>query len=137
MSAGIGIDAGIVAGIGYRTSAQAADIVAAVLRAMAEYGVDAVAVLACPGFKPETDTAPVEAGRSLGLPLVAMDEPALSRAAPHCLSTMRHAMPGAGDKSVAEACALAAAGEGGELLGPRVLGGRASCALARGPVQRQ
>ncbi|MEM8877840.1 MAG: cobalamin biosynthesis protein [Pseudomonadota bacterium] len=127
---------GIVAGIGYRGSATASDVIAVVRKAMDEFGVDAVVGLAFPGFKPDSDNAPMEAAQSLGLPVTRVEDQALSRVAPRCLSAMRHAMPGAGDKSVAEACALAAAGEGGALLGPRVLGELASCALARGPVRQ-
>jgi cobalamin biosynthesis protein CbiG len=121
----------IVAGIGYRAAVTGADIIALVRKSMAEHGIDAVSCLAVPGFKPDTDKAPAQAANALDLPLSVISEPALAHAAPHCPTTMRHPMPGVGDRSVAEACALAAAGAGGVLLGPRILGQSASCALAR------
>lgn len=121
----------VVAGLGYRAMVTGADIVTVVRNAMRTHGVRSISGLAVPGFKPADDTAVHEAAAMLGLALIPIGESALSQAAPHCVSTMKRSAPSVGTKSVAEACAIAAAGEGGALLGPRVLGKTASCALAR------
>ncbi len=109
----------IVAGLGLRASATAADVAAA----LAGLAPDLIAV-------PEDKAAhPALAGRSVRpVPL-----PLLRAQAAPTPSPRQPARYGAG--SVAEAAALAAAGPGARLLLPRRIapGGRVTLALATGP----
>ncbi len=68
---------------------------------------------------------------TLGLALTPLPEAALAAAAPACLTTSPRVQALTGLPSLAEAAALAAAGPGARLLGPRQsAGGLATCALA-------
>jgi cobalt-precorrin 5A hydrolase len=68
-------------------------------------------------------------GDALGLPIVAIDT-----ALPNTLTQSERSIAARGTGSVAEACALAAAGPGAYLLGPRAVSDDrlATCALAQG-----
>lgn len=125
--AGAGV---IVAGFGFRAGADAAALAAALAAARA-------------GGLPEPDrlaTAADKAGaaafhglaRALGLPAVAVPLADLvaAPAAPSSRAPARY-----GGRSLAEASALAAAGPGARLIGPRAVSPcrRATCALAEGP----
>jgi cobalt-precorrin 5A hydrolase len=120
----------IVAGIGFRTAATAEDITALVRQVAAVAGVN-VGRLAAPAFKAEAP-ALTQAAERLGLELTLLSETELAAAQPLCLTRSHAAQAATGFTSVAEACALAAAGSGGRLLGPRTSNGLATCALAQG-----
>jgi cobalt-precorrin 5A hydrolase len=65
------------------------------------------------------------------VPLVYVDRPALAQAQQRCLTRSSVAERLTGFGAVAEAAALAAAGPGAQLLGPRIVLDGATCALAR------
>ncbi|WP_374645203.1 cobalamin biosynthesis protein [Tabrizicola sp.] len=114
----------IVAGFGFRLGATLAALQDALAKAGGPEGVTHLASLAAkaPGLEP--------LGRALGLPTLALppdqlrDQPTLTR------SARVQALHGTG--SVAEAAALAAAGPGSRLRGPRAVSsdGTATAAIA-------
>jgi cobalt-precorrin 5A hydrolase len=119
-------EAMIVAGIGCRKGVVETDVLAAIDAALAAHGLgrvalDALAVLPQKRDEPAIGAAALALGVDL---LVCADtgKPTLTQ------STYSRAATGAG--SASEAAALAAAGEGAHLLGPRVAAGGATCALA-------
>lgn len=118
----------IVAGIGFSSSASATEIVALVRRAEEAAGRLAEA-LAAPDFK--ADAASLrEAAQTLRLPLRLLDHEALAAAQARCPTHSPVAAREVGLASVAEACALAGAGEGSHLLVARLTQGNVTCALA-------
>jgi cobalt-precorrin 5A hydrolase len=120
----------IVAGVGFRAAATAEDIVELV-RLVA--GVNRVKLgrLAAPAFKAKAP-ALVGAAKLLRLELTLVSEAELAAVQSLCLSRSQAAQAATGFASVAEACALAAAGPGARLLGPRSHHAGATCALAQG-----
>ncbi|HMO71510.1 MAG TPA: cobalamin biosynthesis protein [Paracoccaceae bacterium] len=120
----------IVAGFGFRKGADAAALAGALAAARAD-GRPAPGALATAEDKA---AAPAFAtlARDLGLPALAVPLPALAAtdAASSALAPARY-----DSRSLAEAAALAAAGPGARLLGPRAVSPcrRATCALAEGP----
>lgn len=122
----------IVAGVGFRHGVVADEIVALVARALGEVALslDRLSALATvearsaePGFR--------EAARRLAVPARSMTADALAATpAGRTASNRVQALYGVG--SVAEAAALACAGQGAELLAPRITSARATCAIARG-----
>ncbi|WP_353641078.1 cobalamin biosynthesis protein [Mesorhizobium sp. WSM2239] len=118
----------IVAGIGCRKGVSTAEITAAVKATLETHGLDvgALSSLATTAFKRE-EKAIFAAGRELGLPVIVMeDEAPLLGVSTH--SDLSQAL--AGVPSVSEAAALAAAGKGARLYGPRIVIGPVTCALA-------
>lgn len=120
----------IFAGIGFRRGCPADDIVLVVrdAQARANRRVDALAV---PDFKADEPGAQ-RAADALALPLIRIARSALAGAQGRCLTRSDAARQATGFASVAEACALAAAGEAGRLILPRITSPRATCALAEG-----
>lgn len=123
---GVG-EAVTVAGIGCRRGVAADEVLAAVAAARAAHaGVTVDALATVPGKVAEPALG--EAARRLGLPLLAVapadDAELLTR------SVASQAAAGTG--SVSEAAALAAAGAEARLLGPRIVVGRVTCAIAAG-----
>lgn len=117
----------IVAGLGFRKTAGVAALRDALARA--QRNQPAVTALAVPHDKMKQATGLAEA---MGLPLIAISPQALAGVATLTQSTASLAARGTG--SVAEAAALAAAGPGARLLGPRHISTdrTASCAIAKG-----
>ena len=114
----------IVAGLGFSTRASLASIRDALERAQCGHPpVTALATLA--------DKAPLLDGlaRTLGLPLIPVAGPL-----PDTPTRSDRALAERGAGSVAEACALAAVGQGGYLRQTRVISGDrlATCAIAQG-----
>ena len=111
----------IVAGVGVSSRATMASLQGALTAAGGM--PDALATLA--------DKAPALAplAHALNLPLIAVEEPL-----PPTLTQSERSRDARGTGSVAEACALAAAGPGAYLLGPRAVSPDrlATCALAEG-----
>jgi cobalt-precorrin 5A hydrolase len=118
----------IVAGLGFRTTCTADELVALIERVGEAAGVR-IAALAVPDFKVGA-SALVRAASSLALEVRPVSRDALIAVQPLCLSRSAAALDAVGVASVAEACALAAAGPGGRLLGPRTASGAATCAMA-------
>ncbi len=117
-----------VAGLGCRRGVTAAEVLAAIDAARAAHGAPALDALATVPAKCD-EPALTAAAAHLGLPLVivapADDGRLLTRTAASRAAT------GAG--SASEAAALAAAGPEARLLGPRLVVGRVTCAIAIGP----
>jgi cobalt-precorrin 5A hydrolase len=124
----VGDKAVIVAGIGFRTCCEAAEIVALVRRAEAEAGCKA-GCLAMPVFK-QDETAPAVAAQELGLELRLIPRDALEAVQHVCPSRSEASLAAIGLASVAEACALAAVGPSGRILLPKIVGAGVTCALA-------
>ena len=72
----------------------------------------------------------VEAARVIGAPLIALPLAALEAEAQRILTPSAAAQSRFGVPNVAEAAALAGAGAGGQLLGPRLATDGATCAIA-------
>jgi len=123
----------IVAGIGCRKNIAADEVLAAVDAALAAYALEraALSALATASFKGE-ERAIVAAAEVLRLPLITVAEDEMKRVADGSLSHSDASLAVSGIASVSECAALAAAGEGGRLLGQRVAVGNATCAIAQG-----
>ena len=117
----------IVAGLGFATNCPAGDILAAIR--LAEEAGDKARIIAVADFK-ANEPGLTEAVKILILPVMLMTRTALEQAQPRCASHSEHALSAVGLGSVAEACALAAAGPASVLLVPRVSFGKATCAIA-------
>ncbi|TGQ39795.1 MULTISPECIES: cobalamin biosynthesis protein [unclassified Mesorhizobium] len=121
----------MVAGIGSRKGISARDVLAAVETALETHGlaVTALSALATASLKRDED-AIFSAGRELALPVIVVEGEALKSASPGTISRSDLSQEHAGSPSVSEASALAAAGRGAKLLGPRTVLGPVTCAIA-------
>ncbi len=121
----------IVAGIGCRRGAPAPDIEAAIRAALARAGVSAHAlgVIATIAAK-QNETGIQAAAKKLGVSVVLVADADLRTAGQHTKTRSERVLALMGVPSVAEAAALAAAGPTARLLGPRLVMGAATCALA-------
>jgi len=122
----------IVAGVGFRRSVAADEIVALVEQAIGQAALtrgslDKLATIkalaALPAF--------AEAARRLAVAAIAIEEPALLAAALRVRTQSARSIAAHGVGSVAEAAALAAAGPHAELILERIASPAATCALAR------
>jgi cobalt-precorrin 5A hydrolase len=122
----------IVAGVGFRRSVAADEIVALVTQALerAALASDALgklatieALSALPAF--------TEAARQLNVATTPVGAPDLTKAAPHVHTQSTRSIAAHGVGSVAEAAALAAAGPHATLILERIASASATCALAR------
>jgi cobalt-precorrin 5A hydrolase len=122
----------IVAGIGCRKDVRAEEVLAAIDAALAEHGLEraALGALATAPLKRE-EAAIRMAGAFLWLDVVVAEEETLKAAGSRTLSRSAPSLAAADVLSVSEAAALAIAGEGGVLLGPRLVLGPVTCAIAR------
>ena len=118
----------VIAGIGCRRDCPAWTIVAVLDRACNEACCQAT-TLAAPAFKADEPGLQL-AARQLGLTLILIEAKALAVAQARCATRSGRAFLATGYGSVAEGCALAAAGAGGRLILPRIAGGGVTCALA-------
>lgn len=119
----------IVAGVGFRRGCAAGEIIALVERAASLSGVR-VGAIAAPTGKC-ADAGLREAAQRLGLPLRPIATADLAAAQPRCVTNSARALAATGHASIAEGCALAAAGPAATLLLPRIASAAATCALAR------
>ncbi|TPM38595.1 cobalamin biosynthesis protein [Mesorhizobium sp. B2-3-4] len=121
----------MVAGIGSRKGVDVEDVLAAIETALEAHGLamTALSALATAALKKD-EQAIAAAGRALNLPVVIVDDKALQAASPATLSHSELSRDLAGTPSVSEASALAVAGKGARLLGPRTVLGPATCAIA-------
>lgn len=121
----------MIAGIGSRKGVSVEDVLAAIETALEAHGLamTALSALATAALKKDED-AIAAAGRALNLPVIIVDEAALQAAAPGALSSSSLSQEVAGTSSVSEASALAVAGAGAKLLGPRIVLGPVTCAIA-------
>ncbi|RWD02398.1 MAG: cobalamin biosynthesis protein [Mesorhizobium sp.] len=123
----------MVAGIGSRKGVTASDVRAAVETALEAHGlaVTALSALATGEIK-RMEEAIFLAGRELALPVIVVADDALQAASTGTISHSDLSQSKAGTPSVSEASALAAAGKGAKLLGPRTVLGPVTCAIALG-----
>jgi cobalt-precorrin 5A hydrolase len=121
----------IVAGIGCRRGASAAAIEAVIGAALARAGLgkDALALIATAAAKCD-EPGIAAAASALGLPVVSVSRPELAHAGERAATRSARVLALTGVPSVAEAAALAAAGQGARLLLARIALGPATCALA-------
>ena len=121
----------IVAGVGCRKGAQAADIEAAIVAAFARVGVATselclIATSAAKGGEPGIAAA----ASAIGVPLVLIPQSDLATAGTRATTRSERVIALTGVPSVAEAAALAAGGPAARLIAPRIAVGPATCALA-------
>jgi cobalt-precorrin 5A hydrolase len=128
----MGLDqAMIVAGVGCRRGAPAPDIEAAIRAALERAGVDAHALDCIATITAKENEAGIAAAAAkLGVTLVLVPDTELQAAGERTETRSDRVLALAGVPSVAEAAALAAAGPAARLLGPRLVIGAATCALA-------
>ncbi|MBZ9957900.1 MULTISPECIES: cobalamin biosynthesis protein [unclassified Mesorhizobium] len=121
----------MVAGIGSRKGVSVEDVLAAIETTLEAHGLamTALSSLATATLKKD-EQAIAAAGRTLNLPVIVVDEAALKAASTKALSNSSLSQDLAGTASVSEASALAVAGEGARLLGPRTVLGPVTCAIA-------
>ncbi|TPI39814.1 cobalamin biosynthesis protein [Mesorhizobium sp. B3-1-9] len=123
----------MVAGIGSRKGVTAGDVRAAVETALEAHGLAMTALSAlATGEIKRNEPAIFLAGRDLNLPVLIMSDAALQSVSSGTVSRSEASQAQAGTPSVSEASALAAAGKGAKLLGPRIVLGPVTCAIALG-----
>jgi cobalt-precorrin 5A hydrolase len=129
-------EAMMVAGIGSRRGVTATHVLAAIEIALGAHGlaVTALSALATTEFK-RNEEAIFAAGRALNLPVIVVDAARSERPegpdqGAALLSHSDLSQEQAGTPSVSEASALAAAGKGAKLIGPRTVLGPVTCAIA-------
>jgi cobalt-precorrin 5A hydrolase len=124
-------EAVIVAGVGCRKGAQAADIAAAITAALASAGLGETAIrLIATSARKQGEPGIATAASAMGVPLVLVPQDELEAAADRTTTKSPRVAAITGVPSVAEAAALAAGGPGARLVGSRVVVGPATCALA-------
>ena len=127
----------IVAGVGFRRSAAADEIVALVERALAEAGLEPARLSRLATLAPlSSEVAFRDAARRLAVPPVGVDGATARDAAPRVQTTSARALAAHGVGSVAEAAALGAAGPESRLVHGRIASAAATCALAALPETR-
>ncbi|UVK45964.1 cobalamin biosynthesis protein [Mesorhizobium sp. AR07] len=123
----------MVAGIGSRKGVTVEDVLAAIETALETHGLamTALSALATAPLK-QDEEAILAAGRQLDLPVIVADAAAIEAASSATISHSDLSLDLAGTPSVSEASALAVAGKGARLLGPRTVLGPVTCAIAIG-----
>jgi cobalt-precorrin 5A hydrolase len=120
----------VAIGVGCRAGVSGEAITALARRALAEYGAPdgerRMFTLAAKADEPGL----IEAARLIGAALTPLPLEALQAQASRILTPSRPAQSRFGAPNVAEAAALAGAGAGGRLLGPRLAADGATCAVA-------
>ena len=123
----------IVAGIGSRKGVSAAEVIDAIEAALKKHGVERNALkMLATGRMKHDEAGIIAAGGMMNLPLALVDDGVLAQMSPRTITRSEASSSVAGTSSVSEAAALAAAGEGARLAGPRVAIGRVTCAIAFG-----
>jgi cobalt-precorrin 5A hydrolase len=121
----------IVAGVGCRKGASAAQIEAVIAAALARAGLgeDKLGMIAAPAFK-GGERGIMAAAVARGVPLVLVPQGNLEAAGARTVTRSERVIALAGVPSVAEAAALAAGGAAARLIASRIVVGPATCALA-------
>jgi cobalt-precorrin 5A hydrolase len=122
----------IVAGIGCRRGAAAANIEAAIRAALARAGISAaeLKVIATSTTK-EAEAGIATAASTFGVGVMPIAEAELKAAGARVATRSDRVLALTGVPSLAEAAALAAAGPSSRLIASRLVVGAATCALAR------
>ncbi|CAM5661241.1 hypothetical protein MAUB1S_11531 [Mycolicibacterium aubagnense] len=120
----------IVAGIGCRKGVDAAGVLAAVDAALLRHDLDrsALSALATTSFK-QDEGAIFAAAELLGLKVIVVEDADAGNTQAG-LTRSDISLAFAGSPSVSEGAALAAAGKNARLLGPRLITGAVTCAIA-------
>ncbi len=120
----------VAVGLGCRAGVEGATVAALIRRSLAEFrapeGNLQLFTLAAKANVPGL----VEAARLMAAPLTPLPLKALQAEASQVLTRSEVVEARYGVPAIAEAAALAGAGEGGRLLGPRLVEGGATCAIA-------
>jgi cobalt-precorrin 5A hydrolase len=125
----------IVAGIGCKRGAAAADIEAAILAALARAGIGATDLKAIATSEAKDSEAGIaSAAAKFGVGVVAIPDAALKAAGARATTRSDRVLALTGVPSLAEAAALAAAGPSSRLIASRLVVGMATCALASSEV---
>jgi cobalt-precorrin 5A hydrolase len=125
----------IVAGIGCKRGAAAADIEAAILAALARAGISATDLKAIATSKAKDSEAGIaSAAAKFGVGIMAIPDAALKAAGARATTRSDRVLALTGVPSIAEAAALAAAGPSSRLIASRLVVGMATCALASSEV---
>ena len=121
----------IVAGVGCRKGAAAAEVQAAIAAALARAGLaaDALTIIATSVAK-GGESGIAAAASALGVPLVLVPQGDLEAAGHRTATRSERVVVLTGVPSLAEAAALAAGGPAARLLARRLAVGPATCALA-------
>ena len=121
----------IVAGVGCRKGASAAEIEAVITAALARAGLggDRLGIIAAPAFK-SSERGIMDAAMARGVPLVLVPQGDLEAAGARTMPHSDRVVAVTGVPSVAEAAALAAGGAEARLIASRIVVGPATCALA-------
>lgn len=121
----------IVAGIGCRKGATTASVIAAINAALMarDIGVSKLAALAALQMK-AAEPGIVAAAKALSLDLVAVNDEGAATASVRAATHSTASLDATGTRSASETAALAAAGPESRLLGPRLVLGDVTCALA-------
>jgi len=121
----------IVAGIGCKRGAAAADIEAAIRAALARAGIGAADLNAiATSTAKETEAGIATAASIFGVDVVPIAEAELKAAGARVTTRSDRVLALTGVPSLAEAAALAAAGPSSRLIAPRLVVGAATCAVA-------
>lgn len=121
----------MVAGIGSRKGVSVEDVLAAIETTVEVHGLTmtALSALATAPLK-QDEKAIFAAGHQLNLPVIVADAAVIEAASSATISRSSLSQDLAGTPSVSEASALAVAGKGARLLGPRTVLGPVTCAIA-------
>jgi cobalt-precorrin 5A hydrolase len=121
----------IVAGIGCRRGAAAADIEAAIRAALARAGVSAAELKAiATGTAKDAEAGIATAASRFGVGVILIPDAELKAAGTRVATRSDRVLALTGVPSFAEAAALAAAGPSSRLIASRLVVGAATCALA-------
>jgi cobalamin biosynthesis protein CbiG len=121
----------IVAGIGCRRGAAAADIEAAIRAALARAGISAAELKSiATSTAKDAETGIATAASKFGVAITLVPDAELKAAATRVTTRSDRVLALTGVPSLAEAAALAAAGPASRLIASRLVVGAATCALA-------
>jgi cobalt-precorrin 5A hydrolase len=121
----------IIAGVGCRKGAAAAEIEAAIAAALTDSGLGATSLdLIATAQAKEAEPGIAAAAAALGVRLVVVEDADLALADARTVTRSEPVRRHTGVSSVAEAAALAAGGPSARLLAARIVVGPATCALA-------
>ncbi len=119
-------------GVGCERHVEIAELEALVTKTLAEHNLSPLAVACVCSLDLKSDEAAVYAlAKTLGVPARFFDAPSLEDQAPRLQNPSPAVFRETGCHGVCEGAALAAVGEEGELIAPKVKSARATCALAR------
>ena len=122
----------IVAGIGARKNVTAGEVLAVLDAALATHDLPRTAISALASSSAKSaEPGIAEAATRLGITCQRLSDELLRAADCDTATRSDASIAATGLASLSEAAALAAAGPGGSLLGPRVALGPVTCALAR------